>query len=447
VPGYAQGSVPGSVPGSVLVIGGGWAGLAAAVTLCRHGVAVTLLEAAPRLGGRARALALDGLRVDNGQHLLVGAYHGVRELLVELGISEDRVFRRHPLRLDMRSAQRPWRLRLPRLPAPLHLLAGLLGARGLDPGERYRALRLCLALARPRAARDEDPPLGEFLRDHGQGEALQQRLWEPLCLALLNTPLALASTRVFATTLRAVFLHRRRDSDLLIPRGDLDAVLPAPARDFLQRHGATVRLRCRARRLLVSQGRLRGVVTADGEQYLAEETVLALPPAECLRLIRDEPACAGLRRQLEALRHAPICTAYLRYPPGVHLDQPMVGLLDGLGQWLFDRGYSGTPGIMAVVISGPGPHVAWPRARLARRIQEELADYFPRWPPPERSWIIREKRATFLCQHGVEELRPGVRSPLPHGWLAGDYLDTGYPATLEGAVRSGRQCAHAILAR
>ena len=299
-------------------------------------------------------------------------------------------------------------------------------------------------VARRRRALDDEPLLSFLLRN-GQSAGLRRKLWEPLCLAMLNTPLELASTRVFGTVLQTVFGHRRGDADLLIPRGDLDSIFPEPARRFLESRGARLETRQRVTALTLENGTLRGLRTADGRHHAADHVILALPPQACLALLAPHDVFAPLRDGLARLRHAPICTIYLRYPPTVRLEHPMTGLLDGTGQWLFDRGFSGEAGMMAVVISGPGAHMTLSREALGRRVAEELAALHPHWPAPLEIRVIREKHATFLCHSGVQALRPGIASPLPGCWLAGDHVDTDYPATLEGAVRSGLRCARAVM--
>lgn len=435
----------GNIQPTTLIVGGGWAGLAAAVELCRHGWPVTLLEAAPQLGGRARAVSLNGLRVDNGQHLMIGAYEDLLGMLQALGISEEEVFQRLPLKLLMKSPRdNGLQLEAPALPAPLHLLLALLRCRGLSGGERYQALKLCLAMTRTHRG-TVDEPLLSYLMRHRQPAVLRHKLWEPLCLAMLNTPLETASTAIFRTVLQTIFSRRRRHGDLLIPRGDLDTILPAPARDFLETHNAKVELRQRVGALTVAQGRIQEVRTADGRHHTPDRLILALPPKACQGLLAPHGLCSVLSDQLAQLRYAPICTVYLRYPPEIGLEQPMTGLLDTTGQWLFDRGYSGQPGMMAVVISGPGPHMDLDKVALSKHVAGEVAHLFPHWPPPLDLHVIREKQATFLCHSGVRRHRPGIVTPLSNCWLAGDYIDTGYPATLEGAVRSGLWCARAIM--
>jgi len=429
-----------------IVVGGGWAGLAAAVELCHRQQPVLLLEAAGQLGGRARSLNLHGLRLDNGQHLMIGAYHDLLSLLQTVGLNESTAFHRLPLQLRMQSAsgQSGYRLIPPRLPAPLHLLAGLLQASGLSWWERCQALRLSLMLASGRTDSGDDQPLAALLQRHGQSAPLVCKLWQPLCLATLNTAVEQASSRIFVRMLRDSFAHHRRDSDLLIPRTDLGALLPEPARSFIEKYHGQVRLRQRVNSLLIENGQAVGVTLRNGRQYRAKQIILALAPHACCQLLAPHSQLRETADRLGQIEHAPICTVYLRYSPRIHLDYPMIGLLNTTAQWIFDRGYSGQPGLMAAVISGRGPHMMRDNDTLIRQISTEIAAHFPHWSPPEESLVIREKRATLLCSPENNRLRPGMRTPIAGCWLAGDYTLRDYPAVLEGAVRSGLACARAV---
>ncbi len=431
----------------VVVVGAGWAGLAAAVELSCHDIPVTVLEAAPQLGGRARRLVVAGRQLDNGQHLLVGAYHALLELLERLGRCEGRHWQRLPLSLELRAPAGPaLRLDPPSWPAPWHLAAALLRAPGLSLGQRLQVLRAARALLEygACAATVQDQPLQAFLEGRAQGPGAIRRLWEPLCLAMLNTPIHQASTVVFARVLHDLFTRHRGDSDLLIPKQDLGALFPLPAAAFVRRHGGRILTGRRVSSLEIRKGRVVAARTRK-ERFPLQGLVLALPPEATRRLLVPHPEAAGLAGMLARLQAAPICTVYLRYPQEITLGRPLLGLLDTTTQWLFDRGYDGHPGIMAAVISGPGPHMRWSRATLARTVGEELARFFPRWPAPQVLQVVRERRATFLCHAGVAALRPQGDGPWPNCRLAGDHLDTGYPATLEGAVRSGLAAARALM--
>lgn len=429
--------------GTVAVIGGGWAGLAAAVELAANGVGVTLFESARQPGGRARAVRFEGLTVDNGQHLLIGGYHETRRLLRTVGVDEGAAFERWPLRLELFDGDQRIALRAPPLPAPLHLAWAIWRAEGLGRGERVAALRLAARLLRSRFTLPRDLPLARFLAAHGQPPRLVRRLWEPLCLAMLNTPVDEASSTIFLRVLHDAFAVRRADSDLLLPRHDLGTLFPWPATRFVESRGGAVKL---ARRVtaLRSAGSGIAALTVDGREVEVERLIVAASPNAAAALLA--PHAPALALQIEGLGGQPVTTLYLRYPGAARLPSAMVGLCGGVGQWVFDHGVTGRPGLLAVVISGPGRHMELEREDLAREVARELDERLA-LGTPEASLVIRERRATFHCDAGVGERRPGHATPFDNCWLAGDYTDTGYPATLEGAVRSGIQCARLILAQ
>ena len=430
---------------NVIVVGGGWAGLAAAVELTRHGVRVTLLEASRQLGGRARAVRFGGQRVDNGQHLLLGAYTAVLNMLKVLEVREASVLRRRPLHLHFLDGANCISLRTPRLPAPLHLAWGLLRARGLSLGQRVAALRMAHGMRRNRFHLEPDITVQAYLQGMRQDPLLVRALWHPLCLAALNTPAERASVNIFLRVMQEAFFSTRRSSDVLIPITDLGTCVPVPARDYIERQGGSVRLGSRVTGIHLHAGRLRGV-QLEQSTLLTDQVILATPPEAAVTLLQPHAALQEQTQQLSNLRSLPICTLYLHYPQGTTLRRDFVGLLGGTAQWVFDRGrLTGENGLMAVVISGPGAHMREDGASLTRRIVQELSRHFPHWPAPLASKLIRERRAGFAATVGVERHRPSHATGVAGLWLAGDYTATGYPATLEGAVRSGVECARLLL--
>lgn len=432
---------------SVVVIGGGWAGLAAALELVRHRVPVTVLEASRQLGGRARRVPFQDHHVDNGQHLLLGAYSTVLSLLELLGIPEKKVLRRTPLRLTLYDRDDgELSLQVPALlPAPLNSAYAIAAARGMSIGDKRAVVRFMRMLARPDFELAGDSSVEEFLHCHGQSAHLQRRLWQPLCLASLNTPIANASAQVFIKVLRAAFMDARRASHLLLPVTDLGLCFPEPARDYIERYGGSVRLGVRAQALEIRQTRVHAV-HLEQSSLLAEHVIVAGAPRACVDLLRPHIALATLAATIENLRHNPIATIYLQYPRHIRLQHEFIGLVGTHAQWLFDRGQlTGEHGLFAAVISGPGPHTRWDNARLIEQVTQEIAMFFPDWPPPLHAKVIRERQATFAAEVGCEELRPHYATPVRGLWLAGDYTATGFPATLEGAVRSGVECARQIL--
>lgn len=428
----------------VVIVGGGWAGMAAALELTQHHISVTLYESAQHFGGRARTVTIDNLDFDNGQHLLIGAYQETLRQLALMGIAEEKVLARLPLRLEVQN-----RLRLTSgpLPAPLHLLWGLISARGMTVANRYRAIRMSLQLALQGYQLKQDISVAELLGYHRQSTWLSENLWEPLCLATLNTPIDIASAQVFLKVLQDSFSHCRHDADLLIPKVPLGELFCGNGASFLQNtSGNQLHRSSKVSELLSENDKLTGL-KVNGETLPATEVILATPPHITAGLLQSVEGMHGLSEQLAQFDYQPIATVYLHYPDA-SLPFPMLGLSGTVSQWVFDRGVCNQSGWFAVVISAEGEHSAWDKERLVQQVQQELVENLTDWPPQAEAWhVIREKRATFSCHVGIEAQRPSNTTPIKGLWLAGDYTNTGYPATLEGAVRSGVQCARRIIAR
>ncbi len=431
----------------VVIIGGGWAGLAAAVELSKHAdIKVTLYEAARQLGGRARRIPFNDMRVDNGQHLLIGAYTDTLSLIRSLGVKLDEKFIRQPLDLLIRNPlkRQTIKLKATRLPAPFHLLLALLTCKGFSFVERLRALQFGARLFMHGFKFRGDISVAELMSHYKQPASLVEKFWGPLCVAIMNTPVKQASAHVFLRVLHDSFRNRNRDSDLLYPRDDLGSILPDPATEFIERHGSTIKLGQRVTSLEIDKNKLYGMML--GEQMVdAEHIIIATSPQACHKLVQGHIPLSYLELQLGNYSYQPICTIYLQYPPDVTTGQPMQGILGGHAQWLFDRASHNQPGLMAVVISSEGPHMQLENEQLIEQIKKELALLYPDWPQPSDAMVIREKRATFHCSFDISQLRPENKTPVEGLWLAGDYTNTGYPATLEGAVRSGLQCARQII--
>ncbi len=435
-----------SVEEPVVIAGGGWAGLAAALELTAHEIPVKLYESAPQLGGRARNAPFGEHTVDNGQHLLIGAYHETLRLLAMIGAVESDVLQRSRLRLMVVEGEEALIMQAPPLPAPLHLAWAQLTAEGLSATERLKALRMSLRLTLSGFSLREDISVAALLQRHGQDETITRRFWEPLCLATLNTPLERASAQLFLRVLKDSFTRRRRDADLLIPREPLGNIFPQRAADYIQGHGHAVETGRRVEALHIESGRLQGISVCAAQQP-CRDLIIATAPHAAARLLEGHSELAPLQQRIIELGSQPITTLYLQYPPEHRLEEPMVGMSGTVAQWLFDRRVCDQPGLIAVVVSAEGEHDNWDNGTLTTHLISELRRQFPHWPEPLQSRVIREKRATFECTVGVESRRPGNTTSVAGLWLAGDYTDTGYPATLEGAVRSGVECAHRIVAQ
>ncbi len=425
----------------VAIIGGGWAGLAAAVELAEAGVPIRLFEAARQLGGRARSVKAQGNVLDNGQHILIGAYRETLRLMRQVGADPGTLLRRLPLELKYPGSG--FRLRLPRLPAPLHLAFGLMAAKGCPAGEKISAARFMRSLQASDYQLTADCSVAELLDRHSQTGKLRRFMWEPLCVAALNTPPQNASAQIFANVLRDTLGGSHSNTDLLLPCTDLDKLFPDAAAHFIEARGGEISLSAR----IDSIGRQGLAFTIDGETF--DHVVLATAPQHAPSLLERHPETAAIAELIKSYRYEPIGTVYLGYPEEFRLPFPMLGLDDGktdrLGQWVFDRGQlGGTNGVMGCVLSAAGAWDERDNAELAAALHAELQEALGRnLPQPLWQLVIRERRATFSCSPGLP--RPSPRTPLRGLWLAGDYVCPDYPATLEGAARSGITAARGIL--
>ena len=416
----------------VAVVGGGWAGCAAALTLAEAGVAVTLYEASRTLGGRARAVELEGQPLDNGQHILLGAYEQTLHLIDRLrpAAAPDGVWHL-PLSIEQPPA---FSLTCPRLPAPLHLLAGLLGARGLSWREKLAAARWAHALLNSAASPDHQS-VSQLTRS--QPENLNRLLWHPLCISALNTPPDIASARVFRDVIRAAFGGRTHHSDLLLPRRDLTALFPAPAAARLVELGGEVRLSSRVSRIDAASAGVT-LESRDGSAVYSH-VILAVAPQHLAALAAPIPELERVVREVSAYRYQPIATGYVQYDPAFRLRKPLFALANGPAQFAFDRGQShGQSGLLAFVASAAATLSDDWLDEAEAQLQQIAQPGAARW----RKRIV-EKQATYACVPGMS--RPTVRTAHPRIFLAGDYTAGPYPATLESATRSGVQSAGALL--
>jgi hydroxysqualene dehydroxylase len=421
---------------NVAIVGAGWAGMAAAVTLAQAGSRVTVFEAARHLGGRARSLAIEGIELDNGQHIMIGAYRETLRLMRSVGADPDRLLLRQPLAIEFPGK---FNLRVPRLPAPLHLLGALFTARGLAWNERIAAMRFVGAMRSNAYRIAADLPVAELLARHRQNGALAHYLWEPLCVSALNTPVASASAQVFLNLFRDALDGARANSDFLLPRADLGRLFPQPAASFVRANGGSVRLGTPVRMIQKTEDGF--VLDAGQERY--SHVVLAVGPHQLYALLDRFAALAPVRETVAALAYEPIYTCYLKYPQEVSMPQPLTAFDGSFGQWIFDRGrLNAIPGLLAAVISAHGAHQKLSHDALADTIHRELAAFLPRLPAPLWSRVIAEKRATFSCRPGMQ--RPANRTAVDRLYLAGDYTAGDYPSTLEAAVRSGVLAARLV---
>jgi squalene-associated FAD-dependent desaturase len=439
-----------------IVIGAGFAGLSAAVRMTKNGARVLVLEARARLGGRATAFPDrdTGELVDNGQHVLLGCYTATFDFLRELdALDHVRVQPELAVTMIDRTGHRS-RLLCPALPAPFHLLAGVMEWDALDWRDKLAALRMAtpLGIARRQLAggRDIAASPGEtvdaWLIRNGQTERLREMLWHPLALAALNQPPELAAAPPFARVLAEMFGSDPRASAIALPTRPLHLMYAEPARRYVDSRGGKVMTGVTAR---VSVDAAGIAAVAGGDERWPTRTVVSAVPWFALAGLFEPcpPELSKILSRANAMASSPIVTVNLWLDRPV-LDVPFAGLPGRAMQWVFDKSvvFGGGASHLSLVSSGASPLVEQTNDELIAAAHQELLEALPGIRPARllRATVIREPKATFSLAPG-QPPRPECRTPIRGLFLAGDWLDTGLPATIESAVRSGHTAAEAAL--
>jgi squalene-associated FAD-dependent desaturase len=441
-----------------IVIGAGFSGLSAAVRLARHGARVLVLEARSRLGGRATAFndRETGELVDNGQHVLLRCYQETLAFLEHVG-ARDNVSFQSTLGVTMvdRQGARS-RLDLPALPPPLHLISGVFDWPALSWKDRLSVLRMRTPLRLAQRAlqpgthaiaASPGETVENWLIRNGQTARLREMLWEPLALAALNQPPSLAAAPAFARVLAEMFGPDPKAAAIGIPTKPLDAMYAEPARAFLERHGGTVRTGAPARVRLNGDRLLH--VESGADRFEVPVVVPAVPWFAFADVFDDGPhAIAGVAAQARQMRSCPIVTVNL-WLDGPLFEEPFVGLPGRDMQWVFDKrqAFGASASHLSLVSSGAEGVAQRTNDALIAGAHEELLNAFPRARTVKllRATVVREPRATFSLAPG-QPRRPDTVTPVRGLFLAGDWIETGLPATIESAVRSGHRAADAAAA-
>ena len=434
-----------------IVIGAGFAGLSAAVRMTKNGARVLVLEARARLGGRATAFPdrETGELVDNGQHVLLGCYTATFDFLGEMNVL-DHVRVQPELAITMidRAGHRS-RLVCPTLPAPFHLLAGVMEWDALDWRDRVAALRMAtpLGIARRQLAGGRDiaaspgETVDQWLVRNGQTDRLREMLWHPLALAALNQQPEVAAAPPFARVLAEMFGSDPRASAIALPTRPLHMMYAEPARTYVESRGGKVVTGVTAL-VRVDAGGVRAV--AAGELWTTSTVISAVPWFALEGLFEPcPPELSKIVSRAGAMASSPIVTVNLWFDRPV-LDVPFAGLPGRAMQWVFDKSavFGDGASHLSLVSSGASPLVDQTNETLIAAAHQELLEALPESRPARllRATVIREPRATFSLAPG-QPSRPESRTPVRGLFLAGDWLDTGLPATIESAVRSGHQAA------
>lgn len=443
-----------------VVIGAGFAGLSAGVELAERGFRVTVLERKPALGGRAYSFAdpESGDQVDNGQHVLMGCYTQTLDFLQQIGTADKLVFHRN-LEIEMLApgGQRA-SLYTARIPGPLHMAAALIRYRHLSPPDRIRLIaggaRL-LKMRRYKRAALEAMTVAELMEVLRQGEWARRCFWYPLAIATLNEDPQRASAALLAEVLKRAFFSRRRDSAFVYSKVGLSELYCRPATDFIEARGGMVVARAGVEALelggegTVAQVRLRG-----GRRIEAANFIATMPPAQLLAILPEGVVVDPFFAKLRELDSSPIICVHVWFDRAV-TDSAFVGFIGTATQWMFNKRKifeqhgERAPGYLSFVISGARALVDRSNEELLAHVIDDLHAMIPaaRDAKVVKALVLKEKQATMAPEPRSHQLRPPVQTPLRNFFIAGDWIQTGLPATIESAVIAGRAAAAAVEAR
>lgn len=445
----------------VIIIGGGLSGLSAAVELVaprRHGLKICLLEQKRFLGGRTYSFTdkATGDVVDNGQHLLMGCYHETRRF-TKLILSDHLAVLQPNLHIQfLRPGREAAALSCPSLPAPFHVLVGLLKLKSLTLSDRRKLLNVGMALLlQTRRPEELDSiTVDEWLRQLGQSEENRKYLWDVIAVGSLNDDPAKVSALMFFRVLRTAFFGKKENASILIPKVGLSEYLIQPAERYLKSHGGEIELGVGVERIAIDGNRVASVECSDGRRRSAGGFILAIPHYDFMKLIKDADGWKGGEyKEIFRFQSSPIITINL-WLDRIVFENEFAAVLDSNIQWIFNKtsilNTSQTDGrwkqYLSIVISGAERYIGLDKDEIVKIAMEDLCAILPMSQPTRvvHSIVIKEKRATFLPAPGLNHCRPGTTTPFQNLFLAGDWTDTGFPSTIEGAVLSGHKAANQV---
>jgi squalene-associated FAD-dependent desaturase len=432
----------------VVVIGGGLAGLATATALAPSGLRVTLVESRGRLGGRASSFTdiTSGQLIDTCQHVTMGCCTNLAHFFRTVGI--DHFLEPQPDLFFMTPDRRVSRFRAGPWPAPFHLLPSFLAAHYLTVGDKLRIARGLIRLRQENGL--EDPPFVEWLARHGQTERTVHRFWSVVLTSALNETPDRIGLRYARKVFVEGFLDHRRGFEVSLPTVPLGRLYGQELRDWFNQHQIDVRCDTGIRMIQVTRQRVAGLELRSGAMLNADWYVAAVPFDRLLNLLPAEVVQENdVFARLHNFETSPITSVHCWYDRPV-MTWPHLVLIDGIGQWVFNRQQSeGGEHYLQVVVSAARQFRGLGHEEVQRRVVAELARLLPQANPQRliKARVVTEHAATFSAVPGVDRLRPGQETPLENLFLAGDWTATGWPATMEGAVRSGYLAAEKLLDR
>ncbi len=439
----------------IIIIGGGFAGLSASAELSSSGYPVTLIEQRRYLGGRAFSF-FDrniGIELDNGQHILMGCYENTFRFLRMIG-AMNHVNIQDNLHIDFLDAcGHAYGLDFPRLPAPFHAALGVLRFEALSFTDRVKMLRITREVLSDNPMNSsKDCTVSDWLNRLGQSQKSQDNFWNILTFAVMNESPDIASASLFKTVLRKALFTNRQGSRIVLPAVPLSRLYVDHAEDYIKKNGGEIEKACPASEIVIEKEVVSGIRLQDGRIMRGDYYISAVPYPVLQRILPDEilerhsPYFSGMNK----LTPSPIVSIHMLFDKAV-TEFPFAALINSPIQWVFNKeqvfGDSAYRGLLSFVISGAHLYVPWNGDRLLGMAQAELKRIFPKAGSAKLlySKIIKERSATFSPSPGIQQNRPTQKTPIRNLFLAGDWTETGLPATIEGAVISGFRSAEGIV--
>lgn len=443
---------------SVAIIGGGFAGLAAGVYLAEKGFKVDLFEKRPILGGRAYSVkdSKTGDTLDNGQHLMMGCYHSTLAFLEKIGTRHLVEFQE---KMEVNFADKNgnfYSLKCPNWPAPLNLLAGLIRLKTLDASEKWGLMKMMAGVKRLNEKEFDSLDsitCEQWLALWQQSEESILNFWEPLILATLNETPQISSAQMLAVVIREALLKSKQDSKMVISKVGLSDLYTIAAQKFIESFGGKIHLRAGVKNIQTAPSLSKGevkqiakITLEDGSEHQANYYISTTPAEAFLPLLNSELRQEDFFKRFEEISYSPILGVNLWFDKDI-TDKTFVGILDSPVHWVFNKSkILGSHNYLSLVISGAHKLKDLPAEELLKLCLNEIGKAFPRAKEAKllHHRILKETKATPSFGIGSSQLRPTYETPISNLFLAGDWTKTGLPATIEGAVKSGRELAELI---
>ncbi len=434
--------------------------MAASAGLALSGFSVTLIEQRRYLGGRAYSF-IDkntGLELDNGQHILMGCYENTLRFLKTIG-TIDRLYTQDNLQVDFLDAKgHAYRLECPSLPAPIHASSGILRFNALSFSERFKMLKvakdvLLNNVINPLMDCAGDCTVSEWLEQLGQGRESRKTFWNILTYAVMNEEPDKASASLFKTVLRKAFFTDRKGSRIVIPAVPLSRLFVEHAEDYIKNHGGIIEKGCPASEIMIKDSMVSGIRLRDGRVLKGDFYISAVPYYSIKRLLSQDVIVkySSYFNGISELKPSPIISIHLLFDKSI-TNYPFAAFINSPIQWIFNKEMiykdNAYRGLFSLVISGAHSYLKWGSEKLLEMAFAELKKIFRETNSARLlySRIIKERSATFSPEPGIDKYRLPQKTPISNLFLAGDWTDTGLPATIEGAVLSGYRCAELIKA-